>query len=284
VSLKDPDLPAMVTNSIFSVDPLAAELFRLGSACLTVNGALARPSVATVQALNLIGNFMLNQREANGANAYWPILGVGGYTVTALGLHRDGTAFSGLSPYETEERRKVFWEMMTLDRLQAMCFARPCALSNRSVDTKFPGEDALIGEEGLPDQDHFHDAKYRLVYIMDKVIDEQTKTSRTSYKDILAIDDEIQKFAKNLPREMQPGVKASSLEMGPEVNPHTILHRFSIRLLIQETVIYLHRAYFVKAIEEVCGFQFLSVLSAHGCLSEPGGSLKVRWKILSLLP
>jgi hypothetical protein len=227
---------------------------------------------------------MLNQREANGANAYWPILGVGGYTVTALGLHRDGTAFSGLSPYETEERRKVFWEMMTLDRLQAMCFARPCALSNRSVDTKFPGEDALIGEEGLPDQDHFHDAKYRLVYIMDKVIDEQTKTSRTSYKDILAIDDEIQKFAKNLPREMQPGVKASSLEMGPEVNPHTILHRFSIRLLIQETVIYLHRAYFVKAIEEVCGFQFLSVLNAHGCPSEPGGSLEIRWKILSLLP
>ncbi|KAJ9102363.1 hypothetical protein QFC21_002763 [Naganishia friedmannii] len=231
-------------------DPLAAELFRLGSACLTVNGALARPSVATVQALNLIGNFMLNQRETDGANAYWPILGVGGYTVTALGLHRDGTAFSGLSPYETEERRKVFWEMMTLDRLQAMCFARPCALSNRSVDTKFPGEDALIGEEGLPDQDHFHDAKYRLVYIMDKVIDEQTKTSRTTYKDILAIDGEIQKFAMELPQEMQPGVKASSLELGPDVNPHTILHRFSIRLLIQETIIYLHRAYFVKALQE----------------------------------
>ncbi|KAJ9121850.1 hypothetical protein QFC22_002473 [Naganishia vaughanmartiniae] len=229
----------------------AAELFRLGSACLTVNGALARPSVATVQALNLIGNFMLNQRETDGANAYWPILGVGGYTVTALGLHRDGTAFSGLSPYETEERRKVFWEMMTLDRLQAMCFARPCALSNRSVDTKFPGEDALIGEEGLPDQDHFHDAKYRLVYIMDKVIDEQTKTSRTTYKDILAIDSEIQKFARELPQEMQPGVKASSLELGPDVNPHTILHRFSIRLLIQETIIYLHRAYFVKALQDV---------------------------------
>jgi hypothetical protein len=232
------------------VDPLAAELFRLGSACLTVNGALARPSVATVQALNLIGNFMLNQREADGANAYWPILGVGGNTMTALGLHRDGTAFSGLSPYETEERRKVFWEMMTLDRLQAMCFARPCALSNRSIDTKFPGENALA-EESLPDQDHFHDAKYKLVYIMDKVIDEQTKTSRTSYKDILAIDDEIQRFAKDLPQEMQPGVKASSLELGPDVNPHTILHRFSIRLLIQETIIYLHRAYFVKALEEV---------------------------------
>lgn len=180
--------------------------------------------------------------------------------MTALGLHRDGTGFSGLSPYETEERRKVFWEMMTLDRLQAMCFARPCALSNRSIDTKFPGENASA-EESLPDQDNFHHAKYKLVFIMDKVIDEQTKTTRTSYKDILAIDDEIQKFSKELPEEMQPGIKASSLELGPDVNPHTILHRFSIRLLIQETIIYLHRAYFVKALEEVSAYWKLVILA-----------------------
>jgi hypothetical protein len=145
-------------------DPLAGQLFRLGCACLTVDGGLSRASIATVQALNLIGNYMLNDRTVNGANAFWPILGVAQTTTTALGLHRDGTAFQGLSPYEVEERRKVFFEHLALSRLQSMCFARPCALPNRSFDTGFPGSDDTSAEHRLPDDDRFHESKVRLLH------------------------------------------------------------------------------------------------------------------------
>lgn len=239
------------TSFVPADDPLAAELFRLGCACLTANGGLSRPSVPTVQALNLIGNFMLNDRSANGANAFWPILGLAQNTVTAIGLHRDGTNFDGLSPYEIEERRKVFWEMLTLDRLQAMCFARPSALPNRSIDTLFPGVDILQPEERLRDDDRYHDCKYRLVALMDKIIEEQTRTTKGSYSKVLAIDQEILEFRANLPESMEPKLKASSLSMEPDLHPHTVLHRLSIRLLVMETRIYLHRSYFTKALEEV---------------------------------
>lgn len=242
------------------VDPLAGELFRLGVACLTVNGALSRPTVATVQALNLMGNFMLNDNNPNGANAYWPILGVATNCVTALGLHRDGSSFGGLSPYEIEERRKVLWEMLALARLQAMCFARPCALSNRSVDSKFPGEDIADQDQKLPDPDGYHRAKYQLVKLMDHVIDEQTRTTRGTYQNVLNVDKEITDFRQNLPAEMLPELKASALQLDVNTHPHVIMHRFSIRLLVCETRIYLHRLYFAKALQEVsacesCPFQ-----------------------------
>lgn len=231
-------------------DPLGDLLFRMGFACLTVNDGLSRASIATVQALCLVGNYMLNDRSPNGANAFWPILGIANNTVTALGLHRDGTAFNGLSPYEIEERRKVFWEITTLDRLQAMCFARPSALSNRSFDTKFPGSADTTPEHCLPDEDSYHRSKYQLVHLMELVIDEQTRTTAGSYNQVLKIDAEIMQFRADLPATMVPTAKASALSKEIDLHPHMVLHRYSIRLLVMETRIYLHRAYFVRALHE----------------------------------
>lgn len=207
----------------FTDDPLAGHLFRLGCACMTVDGGLARASIATVQALTLIGNYMLNDRTVNGANAFWPILGVARTTSTALGLHRDGSAFEGLSPYEVEERRKVFHEFMALDRLQSMCFARPCALPNRAFDTGFPGAADTSSDHRLPDDDRFHESKYRLVLLMEKVIEEQTRTTTGSYAHVLSVDEEILRFQASLPESMLPSVKASELSVDPSIHPHTVL-------------------------------------------------------------
>ncbi len=169
--------------------------------------------------------------------------------VISLGLHRDGTTFRGLTPYEIEERRKVFWEMVMIDRLQAMSFARPCSISNRELDSKYPGAD--LPQSLLPDADGYHSCKYRLVHIMDRVIHEQTKVTPGSYRDVKEIDDEIQKFRKELSADMLPALDASELPYGAEVHPHVVIHRYNIRLLVRETKIYLHRAYFTKAIQEV---------------------------------
>lgn len=54
-----------------------------------------------------------------------------------LGIHRDGSSF-GLSTRETEERRLVWWELVSSARLQATCFARPAGISGRDTDTKMP--------------------------------------------------------------------------------------------------------------------------------------------------
>jgi aminoglycoside/choline kinase family phosphotransferase len=132
-----------------------------------------------------------------------------------------------------------------------MCFARPCALPNRSVDAKFPGSDATFPEHRLPDDDRYHEAKYKIVQLMESVIEEQTRTTRGSYAHVLSIDNDILSFRNSLPESMIPAAKASSLSMESDIHPHTVLHRLSIRLLVMETRIYLHRTYFVQALHHV---------------------------------
>lgn len=51
-----------------------------------------------------------------------------------------------MSDYEIQERRQVYWEILTYDRLQSMCFGRPCALSNRNSDTAYPDDPTLISD------------------------------------------------------------------------------------------------------------------------------------------
>lgn len=53
----------------------------------------------------------------------------------------------GLSPYEVTERRQVYWEILTYDRLQALCFGRPCAFQNRASDTQYPTDIDWIPDE-----------------------------------------------------------------------------------------------------------------------------------------
>lgn len=162
-------------------DPRAQELFHRGRACLGLIG-LEHASPATVQALHLMGTFILNDRMGNGADVFWPILGVATRVAQSLGLHRDGASF-GLSPYEIEERRQVYWEILTYDRLQAMCFGRPGALINRSCDTKLPSDPHWI-----PDEDGFHRAKYELMEMMERVIDIQTTPGPVQYSDVVELD------------------------------------------------------------------------------------------------
>lgn len=72
----------------------------------------------------------------------------------------------GLSPSEVQERRMLYWEVLTYDRLQALCFGRPCAMSNRASDTLLPDDEMMAGDE-----DGFHRSKYRLIEIMERVLD-----------------------------------------------------------------------------------------------------------------
>jgi hypothetical protein len=84
---------------------------------------LEHASPATVQALHLCGTYTLNDKSGDGAEKFWPLLGVAVKIAQSvnpticvnadvkLGLHRDGTSF-GLSPYEVAERRIIYWEIV----------------------------------------------------------------------------------------------------------------------------------------------------------------------------
>lgn len=89
--------------------PRSRELFLLGRECL--ERMHEKASLATVQALVMVGTYVLNDNDGNGAESFWPLLGNAVKIALSVGLQRDGEAF-GLDARDVDERRKVYWELM----------------------------------------------------------------------------------------------------------------------------------------------------------------------------
>ncbi len=56
----------------------------------------------------------------------------------ALGLHRDGSNFQNMSPYDTEMRRRVWWALCVLDVRASEDQGTDLAITAASTDTKLP--------------------------------------------------------------------------------------------------------------------------------------------------
>lgn len=72
-----------------------------------------------VQCLHLAVSFLANNRDSYMAQEGWVLLGTAGRLSQAQGLHIDGSKWS-LPEDELESRRRVFHELQTYDRLQAL--------------------------------------------------------------------------------------------------------------------------------------------------------------------
>jgi hypothetical protein len=51
----------------------------------------------------------------DGSRTAWTLIGLATRIATSLGLHRDGSNFSCLSPFEVEMRRRLWWHIRVLD-------------------------------------------------------------------------------------------------------------------------------------------------------------------------
>ncbi|KAJ5259505.1 hypothetical protein N7478_012486 [Penicillium angulare] len=66
------------------------------------------------------------------------LIGIAVRVATRLGLHRDGAQF-GLSPFETEQRKRIWWQLAILDkRMAEMTGSAITALSSSKTDCRLP--------------------------------------------------------------------------------------------------------------------------------------------------
>ncbi|KAJ5136070.1 hypothetical protein N7448_004624 [Penicillium atrosanguineum] len=66
------------------------------------------------------------------------LIGIAVRMATRMGVHRDGAQF-GLSPFETEQRRKLWWQLAALDkRMAEMTGSSITALSSSGSDCRLP--------------------------------------------------------------------------------------------------------------------------------------------------
>lgn len=105
-----------------------------------VEQALAKASflntneIVTVQALVL---FLVCVRRHDDTRFVWSLTGLALRIAQSLGLHRDGAVF-GLSPFDTEMRRRLWWQVCILDCRASEDHGSDPSILDYTFDTKYP--------------------------------------------------------------------------------------------------------------------------------------------------
>jgi hypothetical protein len=102
--------------------------------------SLARANFLSTQETELLLStalFLTCARRSDDTRYVWTMAGLLIRLATALGIHRDGSHF-GLSPYDTEMRRRLWWQICNLDVRTSEDHGINPSTVESTFDTKFP--------------------------------------------------------------------------------------------------------------------------------------------------
>ncbi|OAL27101.1 hypothetical protein AYO22_03732 [Fonsecaea multimorphosa] len=105
-----------------------------------VQQALARAnflSSRTIVTLQSLLIYLACDRGSEDSSLVWVMTGTAIRLAQSLGLHRDGTLFN-LSPFETEMRRRLWWQLCLLDVRTAENNGSNQDISQRNFDARLP--------------------------------------------------------------------------------------------------------------------------------------------------
>ncbi|KAK7033905.1 hypothetical protein VNI00_012529 [Paramarasmius palmivorus] len=199
-----------LSQSAEFVKPRSAELFDIAVFAMNinnnVNGAVTTSTIEGIQALNLMALYQLSVRGEGGAEAAWQVLGVACRSLLAQGLHRDGSRW-GLPAKELEERRRVFWETYTFDRLQSFTLGRPYSLIDAHHDCEMPSSSDVPLPSDTDSSNKFshtiwHHYKFRWSTLVGRIEDRAFSARQLTYAVITEVDREINDFYFSLPSWM----------------------------------------------------------------------------------
>lgn len=95
---------------------------------------LATSEIAVLQAFTI---YLMSMRMLYDARTMWILSGVASRLGQSLGLHRDGTTL-GLNPFDTEMRRRLWWQIIILDSRAAELSGSKRTFSMNGWDIKVP--------------------------------------------------------------------------------------------------------------------------------------------------
>ena len=105
-----------------------------------VEQALARAGFLSTNELLVLQSmllFLTCVRRSDDTRYVWTLTGILIRLAQALGVHRDGQKF-GISPFETEMRRRLWWQIATLDVRASEDHGSDPSIIEQNFDTKFP--------------------------------------------------------------------------------------------------------------------------------------------------
>ncbi|KAL7629101.1 hypothetical protein AAE478_000619 [Parahypoxylon ruwenzoriense] len=107
--------------------PLLAKYYSAAQQALLNAGFMRNPDLTLLQAYLL---YLMGIRQYSDPRSLFCLTGIGVRLAQRMGLHRDGAQFN-LSPFEVEERRRIWWTLAGFDRrIGELCGSVITAISN----------------------------------------------------------------------------------------------------------------------------------------------------------
>jgi hypothetical protein len=191
---------------------------------------------------------------------------------TSIGLHRDPKGWTwNLDPIEAERRRLTFWELSTMDAFLAQSLGRPSNTVSALTDTQYPIDpgvivDAMTGTT----ENSFCRHKYTFGKALVDILSEAFGVKKPKYDTILSIDRRLRDV--EIPSHLEvPGLAEFGMSTAapkPTDTAALICQQHTIFTVKESHILYLHRSYLAKALEENPEDPFaskyaVSVLAAH---------------------
>jgi hypothetical protein len=123
-----------MTNLGESADKLRKQFRFALEQALSKAHFLNTSELCVVQAFTL---FLTTVRRDDDSRFCWTLTGLVIRLAQGMGLHRDGTQFD-LTPFETEMRRRVWWNILKLDLRSAEEVGTEVSVSDAAFDTQLP--------------------------------------------------------------------------------------------------------------------------------------------------
>ncbi|KAF8514037.1 fungal-specific transcription factor domain-containing protein [Gautieria morchelliformis] len=227
----------------------AEQLHQLARASLAASPFLQEPTLPVIQAMFLIGFFLvlINKKEA--ASTGWAVQGLNCKLAEVLGLHRDLEYWDAEDrKCHGEARRKMFWELVTLEGWMSLGLGRPATIHLSQIDCKLPA--ATQRAMSAPDASlqEWHTWKHGHARFVSNVLQKTLDAQTPPYSDIIELDRNIHAF------EMPPDVEALANGL-PYQSTQTestglTMQRWLLLQARDTAVLLLHRGFFAQALGE----------------------------------
>lgn len=113
---------------------------------------LNNPTLVLVQAIVI---FLFLARRHDSPRFIWMMAGIAIRMAQAIGLHRDGSHFPNLTPYEIEMRRRVWWALIMIDARASGDQGTELTILQDGFDTQLPlninDDDISIATKMMPE-------------------------------------------------------------------------------------------------------------------------------------
>lgn len=114
---------------------------------------LNNPTLVLVQAMVI---FLFLARRHDSPKFIWMMVGIAIRMAQAIGLHRDGSNFSNLTPYEIEIRRRVWWALCMIDARASGDQGTDLTILQDGFDTRLPlninDDDISVDTDVMPEE------------------------------------------------------------------------------------------------------------------------------------